>query len=53
MLNASIDEFSGIQLRSRSDPHGRAMDYQADIVPAGPWWGALCDGNSGRKMRAI
>lgn len=40
---------SGIQFRSRLNPHGRAIGYQADILPGGAWCGALCDENSGRK----
>lgn len=40
---------SGIQFRSKLTPEGRAIGYQADILPSGPWCGALCDENSGRK----
>ncbi len=40
---------SGIQFRSKMSPQGRAVGYQADILPGGGWLGALCDENTGRK----
>ena len=34
---------SGIQFRSKISPDGMGVGYQADILPSGPWLGALCD----------
>lgn len=34
---------SGIQFRSRIDGNGGGVGYQADILPSGPWCGALAD----------
>lgn len=34
---------SGIQFRSRIREDGMAVGYQADILPGGPWCGALAD----------
>lgn len=34
---------SGIQFRSRIDPKLGGVGYQADILPGGPWCGALAD----------
>jgi hypothetical protein len=34
---------SGIQFRSKIAPDGTAIGYQADILPGGPWCGALAD----------
>ncbi len=40
---------SGIQFRSRIREDGDAVGYQADILPNGPWCGALADENTGRE----
>ena len=40
---------SGIQFRSRIDSKGMGIGYQADILPGGPWCGALADEYTGRK----
>ena len=34
---------SGIQFRSKIDKNGMGIGYQADILPGGPWCGALAD----------
>ncbi len=34
---------SGIQFRSKIDKDGMGIGYQADILPGGPWCGALAD----------
>jgi hypothetical protein len=40
---------SGIQFRSRIDAKGMGIGYQADILPGGPWCGALADEYTGRE----
>ena len=40
---------SGIQFRSRIDADGTGVGYQADILPGGPWCGALADEYTGRE----
>jgi hypothetical protein len=40
---------SGIQFRSRIDAEGMGIGYQADILPGGPWCGALADEYTGRE----
>lgn len=40
---------SGIQFRSRIDEDGMGIGYQADILPGGPWCGALADEYTGRE----
>lgn len=40
---------SGIQFRSRIDSNGMGIGYQADILPGGPWCGALADEYTGRE----
>jgi len=40
---------SGIQFRSRIDSEGMGIGYQADILPDGPWCGALADEYTGRE----
>lgn len=40
---------SGIQFRSRIAPDGMGIGYQADILPGGPWCGALADEYTGRE----
>lgn len=40
---------SGIQFRSRIAPDGGGIGYQADILPGGPWCGALADEYTGRE----
>jgi len=40
---------SGIQFRSRIDDRGMGIGYQADILPGGPWCGALADEYTGRE----
>jgi len=40
---------SGIQFRSRIDANGMGVGYQADILPGGPWCGALADEYTGRE----
>lgn len=40
---------SGIQFRSRIGPDGTGIGYQADILPGGPWCGALADEYTGRE----
>jgi len=40
---------SGIQFRSRIDKDGMGIGYQADILPGGPWCGALADEYTGRE----
>lgn len=39
---------SGIQFRSKIDKDGMGIGYQADILPGGPWCGALADEYTGR-----
>ncbi len=40
---------SGIQFRSKIDADGTGVGYQADILPGGPWCGALADEYTGRE----
>lgn len=40
---------SGIQFRSKIGPDGGGIGYQADILPGGPWCGALADEYTGRE----
>ncbi|MBI4557001.1 MAG: DUF1080 domain-containing protein [Candidatus Hydrogenedentes bacterium] len=40
---------SGIQFRSKIDQDGTGIGYQADILPGGPWCGALADEYTGRE----
>ncbi len=40
---------SGIQFRSKIDKRGMGIGYQADILPGGPWCGALADEYTGRE----
>lgn len=40
---------SGIQFRSKIDKDGMGIGYQADILPGGPWCGALADEYTGRE----
>ena len=40
---------SGIQFRSRIDDKLGGVGYQADILPGGPWCGALADEYTGRE----
>jgi len=40
---------SGIQFRSEIDANGTGVGYQADILPGGPWCGALADEYTGRE----
>lgn len=40
---------SGIQFRSEIDADGMGVGYQADILPGGPWCGALADEYTGRE----
>lgn len=40
---------SGIQFRSKIGPDGTGIGYQADILPGGPWCGALADEYTGRE----
>ncbi len=40
---------SGIQFRSRIADDGTGVGYQADILPGGPWCGALADEYTGRE----
>ncbi len=40
---------SGIQFRSKISPKTGGVGYQADILPGGPWCGALCDEYTGRE----
>ncbi|HRI88681.1 MAG TPA: DUF1080 domain-containing protein [Candidatus Hydrogenedentes bacterium] len=40
---------SGIQFRSKIDENGMGIGYQADILPGGPWCGALADEYTGRE----
>lgn len=40
---------SGIQFRSKIAPDGGGIGYQADILPGGPWCGALADEYTGRE----
>lgn len=40
---------SGIQFRSKIDRDGMGVGYQADILPGGPWCGALADELTGRE----
>ncbi len=40
---------SGIQFRSRIREDGMGVGYQADILPGGPWCGALADEYTGRE----
>lgn len=40
---------SGIQFRSKIGPDGMGIGYQADILPGGPWCGALADEYTGRE----
>jgi hypothetical protein len=40
---------SGIQFRSRIREDGMGIGYQADILPGGPWCGALADEYTGRE----
>lgn len=40
---------SGIQFRSKIDSKGMGIGYQADILPGGPWCGALADEYTGRE----
>ncbi len=40
---------SGIQFRSRIAADGTGVGYQADILPGGPWCGALADEYTGRE----
>jgi hypothetical protein len=40
---------SGVQFRSKIDKDGMGIGYQADILPGGPWCGALADEYTGRE----
>lgn len=40
---------SGIQFRSHIADDGTGVGYQADILPGGPWCGALADEYTGRE----
>ena len=40
---------SGIQFRSKIAADGTGVGYQADILPGGPWCGALADEYTGRE----
>lgn len=40
---------SGIQFRSKIDQRGMGIGYQADILPSGPWCGALANEYTGRE----
>lgn len=40
---------SGIQFRSEINAEGMGVGYQADILPGGPWCGALADEYTGRE----
>jgi len=44
---------SGIQFRSRIDANGMGIGYQADILPGGPWCGALADEYTGREALMV
>lgn len=40
---------SGVQFRSKLSPIGDGVGYQADILPNGPWLGAITDENTPRE----
>lgn len=40
---------SGIQFRGKIDSKGMGIGYQADILPGGPWCGALAEEYTGRE----
>jgi len=44
---------SGIQFRSRLREDGMAIGYQADILPGGPWCGALADEYTTREALVV
>lgn len=44
---------SGIQFRSKIDKDGMAIGYQADILPGGPWCGALADEYTSRETLMV
>lgn len=44
---------SGIQFRSRIREDGMGVGYQADILPGGPWCGALADEYTGREALMV
>lgn len=44
---------SGIQFRSRIREDGMGVGYQADILPGGPWCGALADEYTSRETLMV